>query len=346
MFDDQQPQSSGSIPPNLPIGEPDDMFAGTDAASDPGALPPQPTDPVAKATVPTPQTALGAGILKPKEASVDGDTSQVMPPIDDSALKQAAAMPSSAVSESEVAADRNASSSPADMFAAIDTVPAQPDTVSTMPVIPTASLRTSPATQSNIPTTQGPQNPQMTVPPAQMSPDNAYSVSEPIGNRKTLMWIIIAVVFVVLGIGGAWAYFAIVRESNTGFFDTTVPETNTTTEQTQQPIETTPVDTTPDETVVTSPTTTIGDKLLLGEPLDTDADGLDDVRERDLGTNPLNWDSDGDGLDDAAEVTIWKTDPLDSDTDDDGFSDGTEIKNGYSPTGPGKLFTPPTSTKQ
>ena len=187
----------------------------------------------------------------------------------------------------------------------------------------------------------------MTVPPAGMNQDNAYRVSEPIGNQKTLMWVIVAVVFVVLGIGGAWGYFAIVRENDTGFFDTNMPESETndqTDQQSQPPPTTTQQDNNEADTVTT--TQNINDQILLGEPLDTDADGLDDVREQSLGTNPLNWDTDGDGLDDAAEVTVWKTDPLNSDTDNDGFSDGVEIKNGYSPTGPGKLFTPPTSTEK
>lgn len=110
------------------------------------------------------------------------------------------------------------------------------------------------------------------------------------------------------------------------------------------------------------------DQILFGEGVDLDKDGLDDVREKEIGTNPQLADTDSDGLSDGDEVTIYKSNPLKGDTDDDGLSDGdevliwktnilnpdtdgdtypdgTEVKNGYSPLGPGKLFsTPPTST--
>jgi len=60
-----------------------------------------------------------------------------------------------------------------------------------------------------------------------------------------------------------------------------------------------------------------------------------------LGPTQNNWDSDGDELSDGDEVIIWKTEPLNPDTDDDSFLDGAEIKSGYNPAGPGKLFEPP-----
>lgn len=81
------------------------------------------------------------------------------------------------------------------------------------------------------------------------------------------------------------------------------------------------------------------DQILFGESLDTDKDGLDDVRENELGTNINDPDTDDDGLNDADEVIIWKTDPLNPDTDGDGYKDGEEIRNGYNPLGPGKLFS-------
>jgi MYXO-CTERM domain-containing protein len=63
---------------------------------------------------------------------------------------------------------------------------------------------------------------------------------------------------------------------------------------------------------------------------DSDGDGLSDIQEEDLGTNPQNPDSDGDGLRDGAEVFGGNpalesnnvTDPLDVDTDNDGLCDG------------------------
>ncbi|MBI5728949.1 MAG: hypothetical protein HY983_01740 [Candidatus Magasanikbacteria bacterium] len=101
--------------------------------------------------------------------------------------------------------------------------------------------------------------------------------------------------------------------------------------------------------VAETPTSTIttnikNDTILFGEPVDTDKDGLDDAREKELGTNPNNPDTDGDGLSDGDEVLIWKTNPLNPDTDGDGYPDGEEVKNGYNPLGRGRLLKSPTST--
>ena len=52
-----------------------------------------------------------------------------------------------------------------------------------------------------------------------------------------------------------------------------------------------------------------GDKSGAAER-DTDNDGLPDLIEFELGTNPFDWDTDGDGLPDGYEVAISKTDPL------------------------------------
>ena len=57
--------------------------------------------------------------------------------------------------------------------------------------------------------------------------------------------------------------------------------------------------------------------------VDTDGDGLTDVRERELGTDPTRTDTDGDGLGDGYEVA-GGTNPLVADTDGDGLSDGLE----------------------
>ena len=64
--------------------------------------------------------------------------------------------------------------------------------------------------------------------------------------------------------------------------------------------------------------------------MDTDDDGLLDGEEVDLGTNALIEDSDGDGLGDGTEMGIG-TDPLLSDTDGDGFSDAEEVLAGSFP---------------
>jgi len=70
----------------------------------------------------------------------------------------------------------------------------------------------------------------------------------------------------------------------------------------------------------------LDDNIIVGQPIDTDNDGLDDVREYDLGTDPLNWDTDLDELSDGDEIIIWKTDPLNFDSDGDTYGDGAEIK--------------------
>lgn len=64
--------------------------------------------------------------------------------------------------------------------------------------------------------------------------------------------------------------------------------------------------------------------------VDSDSDGIFDVDEVKIGTDPAKPDTDGDGLYDSDELRI-KTNPLDSDTDGDGYSDGDEVKNGYDP---------------
>lgn len=73
-------------------------------------------------------------------------------------------------------------------------------------------------------------------------------------------------------------------------------------------------------------------------PVDTDGDGLTDAEEAELGTNAQNVDSDNDALSDREEVKVYKSNPLNSDTDGDSYLDGHEVKNNYSPTGPGKLL--------
>ncbi|MCU0692773.1 MAG: Ig-like domain-containing protein, partial [Polyangiaceae bacterium] len=64
---------------------------------------------------------------------------------------------------------------------------------------------------------------------------------------------------------------------------------------------------------------------------DTDGDGLCDIHEATLGTDPNNPDTDNDGLADGVEVHSASTNPLDDDTDDDGLLDGNEDAQGTSP---------------
>lgn len=60
--------------------------------------------------------------------------------------------------------------------------------------------------------------------------------------------------------------------------------------------------------------------------VDTDRDGLSDKDEViTLGTDPTTADTDGDGLSDGGEINTYQTDPLISDSDTDGLPDGQEI---------------------
>ena len=69
------------------------------------------------------------------------------------------------------------------------------------------------------------------------------------------------------------------------------------------------------------------DMLLTGGTKDSDADGLTDVEENKIGTNPYDPDTDHDGLSDYDEVKVYHTDPLNPDTDYDGLKDGAEVFN-------------------
>ncbi len=59
--------------------------------------------------------------------------------------------------------------------------------------------------------------------------------------------------------------------------------------------------------------------------VDDDKDGLSNIDEQRIGTDPSNPDSDGDGLNDGAEVLAHGTDPKKYDTDSGGVSDGQEV---------------------
>lgn len=98
------------------------------------------------------------------------------------------------------------------------------------------------------------------------------------------------------------------------------------------------VTTTPSlDTVVSTSSDAVDREIILGEAADSDGDGLKDDREKELGTDPSNWDSDSDDLSDGEEILIWHTNPKNADTDADTYKDGAEIKSGYNPSGPGRL---------
>ncbi|MBS1536114.1 MAG: OmpA family protein [Bacteroidetes bacterium] len=58
---------------------------------------------------------------------------------------------------------------------------------------------------------------------------------------------------------------------------------------------------------------------------DTDGDGISDLDEEKLGTNPFSADTDGDGVSDFDEIYLYKTDPFSIDSDNDGISDSKEL---------------------
>jgi len=82
---------------------------------------------------------------------------------------------------------------------------------------------------------------------------------------------------------------------------------------------------------------------------DSDGDGLTDVQEGNLGTDPNDADSDDDGIGDGEEVYPgadgYVTDPLDEDSDGDGVQDGTEtgVTTGLPDTDSG-VFIPDTDS--
>lgn len=76
---------------------------------------------------------------------------------------------------------------------------------------------------------------------------------------------------------------------------------------------------------------TCNDEKLCGQKADPDRDGLINIGEFKLGTDPNNADSDGDGLADGDEVNVFSTNPLDSNTaKDPKYSDADYMVGGYS----------------
>jgi hypothetical protein len=67
---------------------------------------------------------------------------------------------------------------------------------------------------------------------------------------------------------------------------------------------------------------------------DPDMDGLTNLEERDIGTDPTDPDTDDDGLSDAQETLRGFSDPRVADTDNDGSSDLNEALDGTNPCRP------------
>jgi hypothetical protein len=69
-----------------------------------------------------------------------------------------------------------------------------------------------------------------------------------------------------------------------------------------------------------------------GPPADTDGDGIPDLDEINLGTNPNDSDTDDDGLVDGQEVNSYGSNPFVANSDGDGLTDGEEAALGSDPT--------------
>ncbi|MBU0545761.1 hypothetical protein KKA13_00710 [Patescibacteria group bacterium] len=235
---------------------------------------------------------------------------------------------------------------PDDMFADLESpeasagLPEQPNALEAGMLKKAAPPRPSAPTPTPAPRVQ-PTAP-ATTEPAPMS----YTMREPIVG-KIILFVVLAVVLGGLGFGAWWVYNNIYKG---GGLQNLLPN------GTQQSVPTPPTTTEPEPSTEISPTTTetstttnvttdmTNDSILFGEQLDTDRDGLDDIREKELGTDPENVDTDKDELKDGDEVIIWHTNPLNKDTDGDSFLDGEEVRNGYNPLGPGKLQILPPQT--
>ncbi|MCX6780146.1 MAG: hypothetical protein NT034_03135 [Candidatus Magasanikbacteria bacterium] len=188
--------------------------------------------------------------------------------------------------------------------------------------------------------------PDMNIQSPSMSSGAMYEMKQPVLGKILLSVLLLAVLG---GIGfGGWYFYNKFKNSNA---PVAVPTVNTiNTNQVAKPAVDNSNNIVADFVATNSVSSSEvsasmnNDKILFGESVDSDHDGLDDVREKQLGTNPNKADSDGDGLSDGDEVIIWKTNPLKADTDGDGYSDGSEVFHGYNPLGAGKLFNVPTST--
>lgn len=128
--------------------------------------------------------------------------------------------------------------------------------------------------------------------------------------------------------------------------ETESQETSVNAPATNTPSQDNQIDNTLNATVVPAipeTTTSTQTQTVVSSEKDSDGDGLTDVEELGLKTNPNSADTDSDGLTDWAEIKIYKTDPLDPDSDSDGYKDGEEVINGYDPakSGGARLFDVP-----
>jgi len=163
----------------------------------------------------------------------------------------------------------------------------------------------------------------------------------------------LAIIFIVLGVLGAGAYFVYTKF----MAQSSLVNSELEVIPAQEPMDNVP--TTPDvPAIVEAPSSTpaevpsTSEEVITEIPsstpivtpivpdlstIDSDNDGLSDGEENQLGTNSNLIDSDNDGLSDGEEVKTYQTNPLLADSDNDGFTDSVELRGGYNPNGPGKL---------
>ncbi len=201
---------------------------------------------------------------------------------------------------------------PKDMFAGTEKVP--------VPIAP-------PPTR--LPPTYG------TMPP--VGQQSMPPLSEPHRGGALKIILIVAVVLVVFGISGFFAYRIMVQPADDSSVVDSVSDTGVTTGSNEEEGETNGE---PEEDVESTPVETVNPATLL----DSDGDGLTNARELEVGTSVTKADTDGDGLGDREEVEVYGTNPRKADTDGDGYLDGQEVSGGYNPNGEGKLFAVPTGS--
>ncbi|MDP2586831.1 MAG: hypothetical protein Q8P32_03605 [Candidatus Komeilibacteria bacterium] len=219
------------------------------------------------------------------------------------------------------------------------------------------SLNQNAQQQSGVANT--PVNPVLPEPLMQL-PDDLEDES---GGNKKFFWVGLAVLIVILAVGGYFAYAKFFAdpavnlpqfninslspaEVNRQFQDDVInfgnnnANANDTVDnnQNQNSNDNQNVN---DNLILPSPEDSADSNANSNQPepaMDSDKDGLSDQEENNLGTNPMEPDSDNDGLSDREEVKVYLTDPLNPDSDGDGYLDGAEVNSGYNPKGAGTLL--------
>ncbi len=208
-------------------------------------------------------------------------------------------------------------------------------------------------------------------------PPSSIPTPQPVitSNIHRIIWSIFVIILIVLLLGGIYIYKqkapTTSEVSKPGTTSTSTIST-TPTPAIPAPVLTPPTDSNPVEPInttdsnnlvnTTTPVTTpipipgaetssapniqVNIEPIIPVVIDSDQDGLTDIEEKALDTNPLSVDTDNDGLFDQAEIKVYRTNPLLSDTDNDGYLDGAEVKSGYNPNGPGKLLILPGGGQQ